>query len=126
MDTRFDTIATRFERQFRTPHSEGYYITQESERIGHLDLHYAHEVVYGTLILDQELGEEEITELIELIDEELVMTADVEREDFMVSVYQGKDVGFYSDEYFEEEEEEDEELEEEDEEEDEEESKKRK
>ncbi len=29
-----------------------------------------------------------------------MLSADVPREDFLVSVYVGKDVGFYSDEYF--------------------------
>ena len=53
----------RFERNFRTPYSESYYIMQgtnlqSNNRIGSVDIH------------------------------------------FMVSVYLGKDVGFYSDEYF--------------------------
>ena len=34
------------------------------------------------------------------IDEDLVLSADMPRDDFLVSVYVGRDVGFYSDEYF--------------------------
>lgn len=30
----------------------------------------------------------------------LVLSADMPRDDFLVSVYVGRDVGFYSDEYF--------------------------
>ncbi len=95
----------RFERQFRTPHSEGYYIMQgsglqTSNRLGTIDLHFTTTTVHGTLIIERELDESEITKLIEQIDEDLVLTADVPREDFLVSVYIGKDVGFYSDEYF--------------------------
>lgn len=101
-----------FERQFRTPHSEGYYIFENDSRIGRVDLHYASEVVYGTLILEKEMLEDEISDLVEQIDEELVMSADVIRDDFQVTVYQGRELGFYSDEYFEEEEEEGEEGEE--------------
>ncbi len=63
----------RFERHFRTPHSEGYYIMQGSSvqsnnRLGTVDIHFT--------------------------------TTAVPRDDFLVSVYVGKDVGFYSDEYF--------------------------
>ena len=59
----------------------------------------SHEV-HGTLILERELEETDITKLIEQIDEDLVLSADMPRNDFLVSVYLGKDVGFYSDEYF--------------------------
>jgi hypothetical protein len=95
----------RFERHFRTSSSEGYYImqgssVQSSSRLGTVDLHFTTTTVHGTLILERELEEAELTKLIEQIDEDLVLSADVPREDFLVSVYVGKDVGFYSDEYF--------------------------
>ncbi|HZS75648.1 MAG TPA: hypothetical protein VFA41_03475 [Ktedonobacteraceae bacterium] len=73
---------------------------QTSNRLGTIDLHFTTTTVHGTLIIERELDESEITKLIEQIDEDLVLTADVPREDFLVSVYIGKDVGFYSDEYF--------------------------
>ena len=50
--------------------------------------------------VERELEEAELTKLIEQIDEDLVLSADMPREDFLVSVYVGKDVGFYSDDYF--------------------------
>jgi hypothetical protein len=56
--------------------------------------------VHGTLILERELEEAELTKLIEQIDEDLVLSADMPRDDFLVSVYVGRDVGFYSDDYF--------------------------
>ena len=46
------------------------------------------------------MDESDLTKLIEQIDEDLVLSADMPRDDFLVSVYIGKDVGFYSDEYF--------------------------
>jgi hypothetical protein len=55
---------------------------------------------HGTLILERELEETDLTKLIEQIDEDLVLSADMPRDDFLVSVYVGKDIGFYSDEYF--------------------------
>jgi hypothetical protein len=94
-----------FERHFRTPYSEGYYIMQGSNlqnnnRLGTVDIHFTTTAVHGTLILERELEETELTKLIEQIDEDLVLSADMPREDFLVSVYVGRDIGFYSDEYF--------------------------
>ncbi len=94
-----------FERHFRTPYSEGYYIMQGSSlqsnnRLGTVDIHFTTTAVHGTLILERELEEADLTKLIEQIDEDLVLSADMPRDDFLVSVYVGKDVGFYSDEYF--------------------------
>ncbi len=95
----------RFERHFRTPYSESYYIMQgaslqSNNRIGTVDIHFTTTAVHGTLILERELDESDLTKLIEQIDEDLVLSADMPRDDFLVSVYIGKDVGFYSDEYF--------------------------
>ena len=95
----------RFERHFRTPYSESYYIMQgvglqTNNRLGTVDIHFTTTAVHGTLILERELEEIELTKLIEQIDEDLVLSADMPRDDFLVSVYVGKDVGFYSDEYF--------------------------
>src|SRR6266567_1844687 len=95
----------RFERHFRTPYSESYYIMQgagmqSNNRLGTVDIHFTSTAVHGTLILERELEETELTKLIEQIDEDLVLSADMPRDDFLVSVYVGRDVGFYSDEYF--------------------------
>jgi len=73
---------------------------QTNNRLGTVDIHYTTTAVHGTLILERELEEIELTKLIEQIDEDLVLSADMPRDDFLVSVYVGKDVGFYSDEYF--------------------------
>ena len=63
------------------------------------------------MLIERELEEDDILDVIEQADDELVMTADVPRDDFIVSVFQGRDVGTYSDDYFEDDEEEDEEKE---------------
>lgn len=73
---------------------------QSNNRIGTIDIHFTTTAVHGTLILERELDESDLTKLIEQIDEDLVLSADMPRDDFLVSVYIGKDVGFYSDEYF--------------------------
>jgi hypothetical protein len=96
-----DLHALAFERQFRTPHSEGYFIKAgSSERIGRVDLHFASDVVYATLVVEVDVNEDGVLDMIEQIDESLVLTADVPRDDFLVTVYRGKDLGFYSDDFF--------------------------
>src|SRR6266478_5750912 len=88
----------RFERQYRTAHSEGYLIFEAGDRLGRVELHFTPTVVYATLLVEREIDEDDILDLIEL-------TADGPREVFVVSVYHGQDRGTYSDEYFEEDEE---------------------
>jgi len=73
---------------------------------GRVDLHYGATTVYGTLVVEIEVSEDDISDLIEQIDEQLVLTADVERDDFQVAVYQGKELGFFSDDYYDEDDEE--------------------
>ena len=91
-----------FERQYRTPHSEGYHVLAGETRLGHLDLHFTHSSVYATLVLETTLPEAQVLDLIERIDESLVLSAEVEREDLLVTVFQGRQTGFYSDDYLDE------------------------
>jgi hypothetical protein len=88
----------RFDRQFRTPSSEGYFIVQLGNRLGIVDLHFTTTNVRATLILERELERDELIKLIEQIDEDLVLSADVPRDDLLVSVYIGHDAGFFNDE----------------------------
>ncbi len=100
----------RFERDCRTPYSEAYLVITDDERVGRVDLHFTPSIVYATLCVSDKLTEDDIHELIyHHIDEELVMSADVARDDFIITVYQGREVGEFSDEDFEDEEEEEEE-----------------
>jgi hypothetical protein len=87
-----------FDRQFRTPSSEGYFIVHGSTRLGVVDLHFTATNVRATLILEQPLERDDLVKLIEQIDEDLVLSADVPRDDLLVSVYVGQDAGFFNDE----------------------------
>ncbi len=89
----------RFDRHFRTVSSEGYHVMRAGERLATVDLHFTQSDVRATLILEKPLEREEIARLIERIDEDLVLSADVPREDLLVNVYQGSEVGFFSDEF---------------------------
>ena len=96
----------RFERECRTAHSEAYLIVVGDEQVGKVDIHFTPSIVYATMCIGENMTQDAIQDLIDTIDEELVMSADVARDDFIVTVYQGREVGVFSDEEFEEEEEE--------------------
>lgn len=89
----------RFDRQFRTSTSEGYYLVLNTTRIGSLDLHFTSTTVHCTLVLERELPSSDLAKLIEQIDEDLVLSADTPRDDFLVSVYLGKELGFFNDDF---------------------------
>ena len=98
----------RFERECRTPSSEAYIILDEEDPVGRVDLHFTPSIVHGTLNVTESITQEEVQDMIEAIDQELVMSADASCEDFVVVVYQGREVGTFSAQDFEEEEEEEE------------------
>ena len=89
-----------FERECRTPQSEVYNILEEESVVGRIDLHFTHPVVHSTLCVNESLTQEMIQELIETIDEDIVDTVGVSREEFIVHVHQGRDVGVYSNREF--------------------------
>ena len=94
-----DKSAIRFDRQYRTVASEGYNVRRENERIGRLDLHFTAQSVHGTLVLLEDVSEQDILVLIEHADESLVLSAEVPRDDFYVTAFRGEEIGFYSDDF---------------------------
>lgn len=89
----------RFEREARTPHSEVFVIeNDEGEDVGRVDLHFTPSVAYATLCVGDSFDEDAVQDLIAQIDERLVMTTDPYREDFIVTVWNGRESGVYSDE----------------------------
>ena len=100
-----------FERESRTPYSESFVIEADGDDVGRVDLHFTPSITYGTLCIPESYSEDDIQELISEIDERLVMSNDPYREDFVVTVWAGRQGGVYSEEDLEEEEEEAEEEE---------------
>lgn len=99
-----------FERECRTPHSECYIIESGEEEIGRVDIHYTPSMSYATVCVGEEMSEEELRDLVSEIDERLVLTTDPFRDDFVVTVWAGREAAVFSDEDIEGEEE-DEEIE---------------
>jgi hypothetical protein len=89
-----------FERESRTLTSESYLVELDEEEVGRIDLHFSDAVTYGTLCVADRLTEDELKELISEVDERLVLTNDPFREDFVITVWRGREAGVYSDEDF--------------------------
>ncbi len=87
----------RFDRHFRTPSSEGYHVMRGESRLATVDLHFTSTTVHCTLIIEQELDRAALARLIERIDEDLVLSADTPRDDLLVDVYRGSEIGFFTD-----------------------------
>lgn len=87
----------RFDRICRTSHSEAFLLSEGDRALGRVDLHFGATVVHGLLILEDDLPEADLRALITRLDDGIVWTADQPREDFLVTVYRGKEVGVFSD-----------------------------
>jgi hypothetical protein len=86
-----------FERETRTPSSESYTVHDGAAEIGRVDIHFTTaRVVYATLCSPIAFTEHDVEELIAQIDERLVLPADPEREDFVVTVWRGTRMGIFS------------------------------
>jgi hypothetical protein len=85
-----------FEREARTPQSEAFVIEAGGEEIGRVDLHYAGNTAYATLNVPADMDDDAIEELIGEIDERLVMSWEPLRDDFIVTVWAGREVGVFS------------------------------
>ncbi|HZS00440.1 MAG TPA: hypothetical protein VFE37_17125 [Chloroflexota bacterium] len=87
----------RYDRLYRTASSEAYLLSAGEQPLARLELHFTPTNVYGLLLFEREPTEEEIAAIIAQVDEDLVWTASVARDDFVVSVYAGRELGVFDD-----------------------------
>jgi hypothetical protein len=102
-----------FERETRTPQSEAFVIEANGDEVGRVDLHYAGGTAYATLCVPPDFDDDAIEELIGEIDERLVMSWEPLRDDFIVTVWSGREIGVFSESGDEDEDDEDDEDDEE-------------
>ena len=86
-----------FEREARTPYSEVYTIDDGTHSLGRVDVHYTASATFATLAIHQSIDDNRMQELLAAIDEEIVSTADPYREDLVVTVWRGEEVGVFAD-----------------------------
>ena len=85
-----------FEREVRTPTGECYTILEDGKPVGRLDLHFVPGMVHGTMVVSESMTQEAIQELMSMVDEDLTDAVGIEREDLVVHVHQGRDLGVFS------------------------------
>ena len=85
-----------FERECRTPFSECYTVLDGGRNIGRLDVHFADVTVHATLNVDESLTGDDVREIIEIVDNELLDAAGIVRQEVIIHVHQGRDLGVYS------------------------------
>jgi hypothetical protein len=95
-----------FDRETRTAHSESYIVRADDAEFGRVDIHYGPDLATATLCVPDTISEDDMQELIGEIDDRLVMSAHPFRDDFIVTVWLGRQAGVYSEEVEEEYEEE--------------------
>jgi len=87
----------RFVREARTPQSESYAIEDAEHALGRVDLHFTSSATFATLAVHEAIDDGAVQELIAEIDDRLVMSADPYREDLIVTVWRGVEVGVFAD-----------------------------
>ncbi len=87
----------RFAREARTPYSESYTIDDGQHALARVDVHFTGSATHATLVVHQSVDEEMLHDLLEALDDQIVSTADPYREDLIVSVWRGEEVGVFAD-----------------------------
>jgi hypothetical protein len=82
-----------FERECRTPNSECYTVLEDETAVGRVDIHFTVSVIHATLNVTESLTTERIQDLIDTVDEELMDSVGITRQEVIIHVHQGRDLG---------------------------------
>lgn len=85
-----------YERESRTPHSECYVVESEEGARARLDLHFAPPLVYATLCVPETWSDDDVQDVIADFDDRIASTAEPLREDLIVTVWRGVEIGIWS------------------------------
>ena len=85
-----------FERECRTPQSECYTILEDDSAVGRVDIHFTETGIHATLNIGESLTTDAIQDLIDNIDEDLMDSVGIGRQEIIVHVHQGRDLGVFS------------------------------
>jgi len=89
----------RLTRLIRTLTSEIVLIWDNERTVGQADIHYAGDRIYATVILEETFDEADEAALRSQLDRDVVSAylQDYERDDFVVTVFRGRETTSYSD-----------------------------
>ena len=87
-----------FEREVRTPYSEAYLVMENDRQVGRVDIHFTPVMVHVAVSVDESLTQETVQQIIDTVDEDIVDAVGINRENFVVHIFQGRETGVLSDE----------------------------
>ena len=87
----------RFTREARTAWSEAYAVNDGDHTVARADVHFTGGAAHATLVVHHSVGEDRLHDLLEALDDRIVSTADPHREDLIVTVWRGEEVGVFAD-----------------------------
>lgn len=89
----------RLTRLIRTLSSEILLIWGDERTVGQADIHYAGDRIYATVILEDAFDEADEAALRSQLDRDMVAAylQDYERDDFVVTIFRGRETASYSD-----------------------------
>ncbi len=92
------TSKYRLSRLVRTVASEVYILWEGERRLGQTHLHYAHDTIHCTILLEVDLAVEEEEDLLQQIDDDIVSSylPSFEREDLLVTIFRGEEINSFS------------------------------
>ena len=85
-----------FERECRTPFSECYTVLDDNEPIGRVDIHLAEVMIHSTVTVVESLTNDDIQDLIDAVDRELLDAIGIVKQELVVHVHQGRDLGVFT------------------------------
>ena len=85
-----------FQRETRTPFSECYIVMLDDGVVGRLDVHFADPIVHATLNVDEAVTGDGVQDIIDDIEAELLDAVGIHRQEIIIHVHQGRDLGVYS------------------------------
>ena len=85
-----------FERECRTPFSECYTVLDDNGPIGRVDIHLAEVMIHSTVTVGESLTNDDIQDLIDAIDRELLDAIGIVKQELVVHVHQGRDLGVFT------------------------------
>lgn len=88
----------RLSRLVRTSSSEVYVIWDQETRAGMIHVHYAHDIVHASILLEIEFSIADEEQLLEMVDYDIVSSymPSFEREDFFVTTYRAEETSSFS------------------------------
>ena len=87
----------RWEREVRTPYSEAYLVMEQGRQVGRVDIRFTPEMVNVAVSVDESLTQETVQQIIDTVDEDLVDAVGINRGNFVVHIFEGRETGVLSD-----------------------------